>query len=291
MANNLAGKVAIITGAGAGLGRSYALALASCGAFVVINDLHNAEKVVQEINALGGSAIANGGNVASYNDMEDMARQAIEAYGHIDILVNNAGILRDKTFVKMDLEDFKAVVDVHLMGSVNATKAVLPFMQQAQYGRIIMVSSSSGIYGNFGQSNYGAAKMAVVGLMNSFKLELAKLNIKINCLVPIAATKMTEGLLPQEALQLLKPELVAPAVVFMCSENAPSGQIISAGAGAFSRIRIVESEGLYLGDNVTAEAIEENWSKITDPLGEKSLASGPEHSLKFVTKAMNALKT
>lgn len=290
MSFDLRGQVAIVTGAGAGLGRSHALALASYGAKVVVNDLKGADKVAHEINEVGGTAMANYGNVTSFKDMEDMAGDAVKAFGQIDILVNNAGILRDKTFSKMDLDDFKAVVDVHLMGSVNATKAVLPFMQSANYGRIIMVSSSSGVYGNFGQSNYGAAKMAMVGLMNTFKLEFAKFNINVNTLVPIAATKMTEDLLPAEALQVLKPELVSPAVIFLCGKEAPSGEIISAGAGSFSRIRMVESEGLYLGNEVTAEMIAENWSKITDPLNEKSIASGPEHSLKFVSKAYEGLK-
>ncbi|MBT5072985.1 MAG: SDR family NAD(P)-dependent oxidoreductase [Kordiimonadaceae bacterium] len=286
MTINLTGQVAIVTGAGAGLGRAYAMALAERGASVIVNDLSGAETVVQQIIESGGTAIANDGNVTSPEDMMRMADQAMEEYGRIDILVSNAGILRDKTFAKLALDDFKAVIDVHLMGSINATKAVLPAMQQANYGRIIMVSSSSGVYGNFGQSNYGAAKMGIVGLMNTLKLELSKNNIHVNTLVPIAATQMTEDLMPAEALATLKPELVSPAVIFMSANDAPNGEIISAGAGSFSRIRVVESEGVYLGENASAEMITENWSEITNPLGERSLTSGPEHSLKFVSKAI-----
>lgn len=286
MSFNLKGQLAIVTGAAAGLGRAYALALADRGASVVVNDLSGADKIAEEIKELGGTSIANHANVTSPDDMKKMADQALDAFGRIDILVNNAGILRDKTFAKMALDDFKAVIDVHLMGSVNATRAVLPAMQQANYGRIIMVSSSSGLYGNFGQSNYGAAKMALVGLMNTLKLELSKSNIHINTLVPIAATGMTQGLMPEEALSVLKPDLVSPAVIYMSGKEAPTGEIISAGAGSFSRIRIVESEGLYLGEKASAEMIAENWSEITNPLGEKSLTSGPEHSLKFVTSAL-----
>jgi len=193
MSFDLGGQVAIVTGAGAGLGRAYALALAARGALVVVNDINDADAVVSEIKAHGGTAMSNDGNVACFSDMEDMAKQAYGEYGRIDTLVNNAGILRDKTFSKMEPDDFKAVLDVHLIGSVHATKAVLPFMQQANYGRIVMVSSSSGVYGNFGQSNYGAAKMALVGLMNTLKLELKKFNIHVNTLVPIAATRMTKS--------------------------------------------------------------------------------------------------
>lgn len=285
MSIKLTGQVAVVTGAGAGLGRAYAMALAERGASVVVNDLSGAESVAQEIADHGGVSLANSGDVTSPEDMKKMADETLEAFGRIDILVNNAGILRDKTFAKMDLDDFKSVIDVHLMGSVNATRAVLPAMQQANYGRIIMVSSSSGVYGNFGQSNYGAAKMAVVGLMTTLKLELSKNNIHVNTLVPIAATGMTEDIMPEEALEVLKPELVSPAVIYMSAKEAPSGEIISAGAGAFSRIRIVESEGLYLGETASAEMIAENWSEITNPLGERSLTSGPEHSLKFFAGA------
>ncbi|MBT6031809.1 MAG: SDR family NAD(P)-dependent oxidoreductase [Kordiimonadaceae bacterium] len=287
MSFDLTEQVAIVTGAGAGLGREYALTLAERGALIVVNDVAGAHSVKAEIEAKGGIAIANKGDVSVASDMFQMAEQIKEAFGRVDILVNNAGILRDKSFVKMNLEDFSAVLNVHLMGSVHVTKAVLPMMQEAGYGRIIMVSSSSGVYGNFGQSNYGAAKMAMVGLMNTFKLEFAKYNIHVNSLVPIAATKMTENILPEEALDVLDPKLVAPAVIFLSGMDAPNGEIISAGAGSFSHIRIVESEGLYLGEQSTAEMIAENWSKITNPLDEKSIASGPEHSLKFISKALS----
>ncbi len=227
------GKVAIVTGSGGGLGRCHAIELAKRGAKVVINDLGGgvdgsggsseaARAVVAEIEALGGEAIANGANVAKYNEVEAMVKQAMDKWGRVDILVNNAGILRDKSFTKGTLEDFRLVLDVHLMGSVHCTKACWEIMREQAYGRIVVTTSSSGLYGNFGQANYGSAKMGVIGLMNTLSQEGAKYNIRINALAPTAATRMTEGLIPAEALALLTPETVTPAVLYMVSEDAPT---------------------------------------------------------------------
>ena len=231
------GKVAIVTGAGGGLGRSHAIELAKRGAKVVINDLGGgvdgsggsseaARAVVAEIEALGGEAIANGANVAKYDEVEAMVKQAMDKWGRVDILVNNAGILRDKSFTKGTLEDFKLVLDVHLMGSVNCTKACWEIMREQAYGRIVVTTSSSGLYGNFGQTNYGSAKMGVIGMMNTLSQEGAKYNIRINALAPTAGTRMTEGLIPEEAFALLTPETVTPAVLYMVSEDAPTKTII-----------------------------------------------------------------
>ncbi|MCF6197531.1 MAG: SDR family NAD(P)-dependent oxidoreductase, partial [Emcibacter sp.] len=262
MSYDFTGQVAIITGAGGGLGRAHALAFAARGAMVVVNDLGGnrdgsvpladgpqsaADKVVQEIIDLGGKAIANGGNVTSEDDMQAMTDQAVAAFGRIDVLVNNAGILRDKTFTKMALSDFEMVMNVHLMGSVIATRAVLPVMKDQDYGRIIMTTSSSGLYGNYGQSNYGAAKLGLVGLVNTLKLELYKSGIRVNALAPVAATRMTDDIMPPQMLDLLTPASVSPAVLFLCGKDAPTGEIITAGAGTFARAQILESEGLFLG--------------------------------------------
>ena len=298
MPYDFTGQVAIITGAGGGLGRAHALAFARRGARVVVNDLGGArdgsadearlspaEKVVQEINGLGGEAIANGGNVTSVEDMQAMADQTMDAYGRIDILVNNAGILRDKTFVKMELADFRTVMEVHLMGSVIATKAVLPVMQKQEYGRIVMTTSSSGLYGNFGQSNYGAAKLGLVGLTQTLKLELFKYGIRVNALAPIAATRMTDDIMPPQMLDLLSPDLVSPAVLYMCGKDAPTGEIITAGAGTFARARIMESEGLFLGTDATPEMIAENWKKLADMKTAEPHKQGGDQSQKFVEKA------
>ena len=300
MSYDFTGQVAIITGAGGGLGRAHALAFASRGAMVVVNDLggardgaegsgggasNAAEKVVQEIIDLGGKAIANGGNVTSESDMKAMADQAMDAFGRIDILVNNAGILRDKTFIKMDVSDFKMVLDVHLMGSVLATRAVLPMMQKQEYGRIVMTTSSSGLYGNFGQSNYGAAKLGLVGLTNTLKLELFKYGIRVNALAPVAATRMTDDIMPPQMLDFLTPELVSPAVLYLCGREAPNGEIITAGAGTFARVQIMESEGLFLGREATPEMIAEGWDSLSDMTTAKIYKQGSDQSQKFVVNA------
>ena len=267
-------KVVIITGAGGGLGKAHALDFARRGAKVVVNDLGGsvdgsagtsaaAEEVVAEIIAAGGQAIANGSSVTDDDGVANMISQTMDAFGRIDVLVNNAGVLRDKSFGKMEIEDFTFVVDVHLFGTMKPTKAVWPIMKEQGYGRIMVTSSSSGLYGNFGQANYGAAKLGVVGFINTLKLEGQKDNIHINALAPVAWTRMTSNLMPPEMEEMLKPEQVTPAVVFMCSEEAPTGRIICAGAGAFASAQIIESRGMYLGADPTAEQVAENWEQIS----------------------------
>ncbi|MBL4801529.1 MAG: SDR family NAD(P)-dependent oxidoreductase [Emcibacter sp.] len=300
MPYDFTGQVAIITGAGGGLGRAHALAFAARGAMVVVNDfggardgsgdsdsgsLSPAEKVAQKITDMGGNAIANGGNVTSEADMHAMADQTMDAFGRIDILVNNAGILRDKTFTKMDISDFKMVMEVHLMGAVLASRAVLPMMQKQEYGRIVMTTSSSGLYGNFGQSNYSAAKLAIVGLANTLRLELFKYGIRVNALAPVAATRMTDDVMPPQMLALLVPESVSPAVLYLCGRDAPNGEIITAGAGTFARAKILESEGLFLGVDATPEMIAENWDKLSDMTTAKSYKQGSDQSQKFIVNA------
>lgn len=258
MAIDLKNKVAIVTGAGGGLGRQHALALAKRGARVVVNDLGGAvdgrggsvaaaEAVAQEIRAAGGEAIANSASVTEYAEIEAMVAEVTELWGGIDILVANAGILRDRTFAKMELDDFRAVFEVHVMGTVNCVKAVWDSMRARNYGRIVFTTSSSGLWGNFGQSNYGAAKMALVGLMNTLALEGAKYNVRVNCLAPTAATRMLEGLMPDEMLQALDPALVSPAVVALAAEEAPTKTIVCAGAGGFEVSEITLSQGVHYG--------------------------------------------
>ncbi|PCJ36697.1 MAG: 3-oxoacyl-ACP reductase [Alphaproteobacteria bacterium] len=303
MPYDFTGQVAIITGAGGGLGRAHAHAFARRGAMVVVNDLGGArdggnsdkdsgssaaEKVVQEITSQGGKALANFGNVTSETDMQDMVDQTMAAFGRLDILVNNAGILRDKTFSKMALSDFQVVLDVHLMGSVIATRAVLPAMKDQEYGRIVMTTSSSGLYGNFGQSNYGAAKLALVGLINTLKLELFKSNIRVNALAPVAATRMTDDIMPPQMLDLLTPESVSPAVLYLCGKEAPTGEIITAGAGTFARAQILESAGMFLGPEATPEMIAENWDDISDMGRAKSYKQGADQSQKFIVGAFES---
>ncbi len=283
-------KVVIVTGAGGGLGKSHALEFARRGATVVVNDLGGAmdgsggsseaaEAVVAEIKEAGGEAIANGSSVTDDAGVDNMIKQTMDAYGRIDVLVNNAGVLRDKSFAKMEINDFTFVVDVHLFGTMKPTKAVWPIMKEQGYGRIMVTSSSSGLYGNFGQANYGAAKLGVVGFMNTLKLEGQKDNIHINALAPVAWTRMTENLMPAEMEDMLTPERVTPAVIFMCSEGAPTGKIICAGAGAYTSAAIVETKGVYLGENPSAEDVAENWetiSKIDDAA--KALFQGGEQT-------------
>jgi NAD(P)-dependent dehydrogenase (short-subunit alcohol dehydrogenase family) len=295
------GKVAIVTGAGQGLGRSHALALAARGAKVVINDLGGAKDgtggssdaalaVVEEIKAAGGEAIANGANVAKYDEVEAMVKQVMAEWGRIDILVNNAGILRDKSFIKGGLDDFQLVLDVHLMGTVNCTKACWEIMRDQGYGRVVVTTSSSGLYGNFGQANYGSAKMGVIGLMNTLVQEGAKYDIRVNALAPTAGTRMTEGLIPEEAFALLTPETVTPAVLYMVSEDAPNKTIICAGAGAYSVAKIVETDGMWLPpEEQTPEGIAANWESITSPAGEVQPQAGFEQTVKFTGKAMDGL--
>ncbi|MEO1580482.1 MAG: SDR family oxidoreductase [Pseudomonadota bacterium] len=288
-------QVVIVTGAGGGLGRCHALEFARRGAKVVVNDLGGArdgtggsssaaEAVVAEIEKMGGEAIADGANVTKPDEVEAMVKAAMDRWGRIDVLVNNAGILRDKTFAKMELADFEMVVDVHLIGSVVCTKAVWEIMREQQYGRIMMTSSSSGLYGNFGQSNYGAAKLGLVGFMNTLHLEGMKYNIHVNTLAPVAATRMTEDLMGEDVLAALQPELVTPAVIFMCSKDAGSRQIIAAGAGGFARAAIIESEGILLtGEDATAENLAARWDEASDMSTARELQQGSEQSVKFLT--------
>lgn len=292
------GKVAIVTGAGNGLGRAHALGLAARGAKVVVNDLGSrrdgsgasfaaAEQVAAEIRAAGGEAIANGANVANFDDVLAMVEEARAEWGRVDILVNNAGILRDATFAKMPLDDFWAVMDVHVRGTVNCTKAVWDLMREQKYGRIVLTSSASGIYGNFGQSNYGAAKAAMVGLMNVLHLEGQKYDIRVNVIAPTAATRMTEGLIPDDALRLLTPESITPGVLFLASDQSPSRVILGAGCGVFARSFIYETEGLYLPEESrTPDVIAARFEEISDASGQCALEGASQQTMRFVSKAV-----
>ena len=258
MTRLLQDKVAIVTGAGGGLGRAHAFELARHGARVVLNDLggdregSSAMKVAEEIRRRGGEALVDGGSVTDLAQMESMVERTIARWGRIDILVNNAGILRDRSFGKMELEDFRAVFDVHVMGAVNCTKAVWEQMRAQKHGRIVMTTSSSGLYGNFGQANYGAAKMALVGLMQTLALEGARHDIRVNCLAPSAATGMTTGVLPEEALAGLAPEKVSPGLVALVGDDAPTRMILLAGAGSFECAHITMTRGVFVGDAADA---------------------------------------
>jgi len=292
MAIRFDGKVVIVTGAGGGLGRAHALEFARRGAKVVVNDLGGAvdgtggnsaasEAVVKEITSSGGTAIANGASVTDDAGVAHLVKQTMDAFGRIDVLIANAGILRDKSFAKMELKDFDAVMAVHVMGTVKPAKAMWQIMRDQQYGRIVVTTSSTGLYGNFGQTNYGTAKLGLIGFMNTLKLEGAKDNIKVNAICPVAGTRMTENLMPPEMVQMLKPEYVTPAVVYLASEEAPTGCIVSAAAGAFSAAQIVESSGINLGHGATADDVAANWSKISDFSGAKHFNMGNEHSAHF----------
>jgi NAD(P)-dependent dehydrogenase (short-subunit alcohol dehydrogenase family) len=294
-------RVAIVTGAGQGLGRSHALELARRGAKVVVNDLGGAtdgtgasseaaRSVVAEIEALGGEAIANGANVARYDEVEAMVQQAMDAWGRVDILINNAGILRDKSFSKGSLDDFRAVLEVHLMGTVNCTRACWDIMKAQEYGRVVVTTSSSGLYGNFGQSNYGAAKMGVIGLMNTLVLEGAKYNIRVNALAPTAGTRMTEGLIDPKAFKLLTPETVTPAVLYLVSEDGPNRTILGAGAGSFAVTRLVESDSVWLPpEQQTPEGVAAHWEQIASTEAEQALNAGFEQSIKMINRAVEGL--
>jgi NAD(P)-dependent dehydrogenase (short-subunit alcohol dehydrogenase family) len=284
---DLTGRVAIVTGAGGGLGRSHAVLLASRGARVVVNDLGDgADAVAAEIVAAGGDARAVRGSVTDIAQVEAMVAETLDAWGRIDILVNNAGILRDKSFAKMSLDDLRLVIDVHLMGSVNCTKAVWDAMRAQNYGRIVMTTSSSGLYGNFGQANYGAAKSGMVGLMNVLAEEGRKYNIRVNTISPTAATRMTEELLPPQALALMKPEAITPAVEFMLSEDAPTKTIMGAGAGSFAVIKILESEGVNLPESEwTPDAVASHFAEISDMSKAKALTGAFEQTQKYVAQA------
>ena len=285
-------QVAIVTGAGQGLGRCHALALAERGAKVLINDLNeeNANDVVAEITAAGGDAIAHAANVSDMVQVGDMVATTMQAWGRVDILINNAGILRDKTFSKMPIEDFRLVIEVHLMGSANCSKAVWDIMREQNYGRIVFTTSSSGLYGNFGQSNYGAAKMAMVGLMNTLHLEGAKNNIHVNCLAPTAGTAMTEGLFPEAVFKLMSPEMVSPAVVFLAGPDAPSRKVLCAGGGSVAIFKGLETEGVsLLPEDVTPEGIAAAWDSINAGQDMRELQAGFEQPGKFAQQAAKKL--
>jgi NAD(P)-dependent dehydrogenase (short-subunit alcohol dehydrogenase family) len=294
-------RVAIVTGAGGGLGRSHALELARRGVKVVVNDLGGsvsgvggsatmAENVVEEIREFGGTAMANGANVTNPEEVQNMVSSVIEKWGHIDILVNNAGILRDKSFTKMDINDFRLVIEVHLMGSVICTKAVWDHMKERKYGRIVMTTSSSGNYGNFGQTNYGAAKTGVVGLMNTLCLEGAKYDIRVNALSPTAATRMTESLMPQEALDLLTVDSVTAGLIPLVCDGAPNRLIMCAGAGGYAATKVFETSGIHLAPNEqTAENVMINLDKIRDSINQEEYTSGGQQTMKFVGNAAKNL--
>jgi NAD(P)-dependent dehydrogenase (short-subunit alcohol dehydrogenase family) len=292
------GKVAIVTGAGGGLGKQHALELARRGAKVVVNDLGGAMdgsgghsdaamSVVEEIKAMGGEAIANGSSVTDDAGVQRMVKDTMDQWGRIDVLIANAGILRDKSFSKMDISDFELVLNVHLMGTVKPTKAVWEIMREQNYGRIVVTTSSSGMYGNFGQSNYGAAKMGILGFMQTIKLEGQKNNVHINAISPVAATRMTENLMPPAMLEKLKPEYVTPGVVYLASDEAPTGTILTAGAGVFAVAKIFETEGVYLGEGgITVEEVRDNWDKISAEADQKAYFAGGEQGQKFFRKMM-----
>ena len=286
-------QVAIVTGAGGGIGKEHALELARRGAKVVVNDLGGsvdgsgtsdaAEAVVQQIKDAGGEAMANGASVTDLSAIQDMVKEVMDKWGRIDILVNNAGILRDKSFHNVTLDDFNLVMDVHFQGTLNCTHTIYPIMREQGYGRIVFTSSSSGVYGNFGQSNYGAAKMAIVGLMNTLKIEGQKYNVFSNSITPVAYTRMTEGLIPEDFGKNLQPEYVTPAVIYLSGKDAPNGVIIAAGAGVYARIITHETMGVSLGtgEDMTPENIAANWDTISDMDDARALQNGGEQTLKI----------
>src|SRR6202171_572295 len=291
------GRVAIVTGAGNGLGRAHALGLASRGAKVVVNDfggardgtggsLNPAETVVEEICRAGGTASADGADVSNFEQVKAMVDRAVAEWGRVDLLCANAGILRDKSFGKMEIADFAKVLDVHLTGTFYGCKAVWDGMRERNYGRIVVTTSSSGLYGNFGQSNYGAAKTGMVGLMNVLAEEGRKTDIRVNMISPTAATRMTEGLVPPQVLALMKPEAITPAVLYLLSENAPTRTILGAGAGSFAVVRIMESEGICLGESDwTPDAVAAHFAEISDMSKAKALEGAFQQTQKYVGQA------
>jgi len=286
-------KVAIVTGAGGGIGKEHALELARRGAKVVVNDLGGsvdgsgasdaANEVVDIIKSEGGEAISNGASVTNLEAVKAMVNQTMDEWGRIDILVNNAGILRDKSFHKVTLDDFDLVMDVHFQGSLNCTHTIYPIMREQEYGRIIFTSSASGVFGNFGQTNYGSAKMAMIGLMNTLKIEGQNKNVFTNSITPVAYTRMTESLIPEDFGKNLQSEYITPAVIYLAGEDAPNGTIMAAGAGVFSRIFIHETMGVSLGmgEDMTPENIQANWDKISDMTDARALQNGGEQTMKF----------
>jgi NAD(P)-dependent dehydrogenase (short-subunit alcohol dehydrogenase family) len=294
MSNLLANRVAIVTGAGRGLGRSHALAMAHEGACVVVSDLETdaARRTCEEIQQSGGEAMWNRTNVQEPKEAEELATEALKRWGQVDILVNNAGILRDRTFAKADLSDFRLVVDVHLMGSVNCTRAVWPHMKQREYGRVIFTTSSSGLYGNFGQSSYSAAKMGLVGLMQTLALEGVRYGIHVNCISPSATTPMTNQLYTPEDLLVLDPSRVSPAVVALASENAPNKCILLAGGGSFKLAEITMTQGIHLADDeLDAATILAQWDRLTGRTGQLFPSTGYEQYQFEVARARSHATT
>lgn len=288
------GQVVLITGAGGGLGRSHAREFARRGAKVVVNDLGGsidgtggssaaADAVVAEIIAAGGDAIADGASVTDDTGVANMIQRTMDKWGRIDVFIANAGILRDKSFSKMDLADFEAVMNVHLMGTVKPLKAMWEIMRAQNYGRVVVTTSSTGLYGNFGQANYGAAKLSLIGLINTMKIEGGKNNIRFNAICPVAATRMTENLMPPAMLERLGPEHVTPGVIYLASEDAPTGAILTAAAGVFAVARMHETDGVFLPEN-SAEAVRDNWAEIVDPGGQEAYESGNGQTQKFMRK-------
>jgi NAD(P)-dependent dehydrogenase (short-subunit alcohol dehydrogenase family) len=294
------GRVAIVTGAGNGLGRAHALGLARYGAKVVVNDFGGArdgtggsmtaaEAVVEEIRKAGGEAMADGADVSDFEQVTAMVAKATETWGSVDIMCANAGILRDKSFAKMEAADFVKVLNVHLTGTFYCCKAVWEGMRARNYGRIVLTTSSSGLYGNFGQANYGAAKSGMVGLMNVLAEEGRKTDIRVNIISPTAATRMTEELLPKQALDLMRPDAITPAVLFLLGENAPTRTIMGAGAGSFAVIKVLESEGINLPRNEwTPDAIAAHFNEIADMSKAKALEGAFQQTQKYVAQAAAA---
>ena len=284
---DLTGRVAIVTGAGAGLGRAHALLFARRGARVVVNDLGDgADAVAAEIRTAGGQARVARGSVTDRAFVQRMVDETLADWQRVDILVNNAGILRDKSFAGMNIDDFQLVVDVHLMGSVNCCKAAWPAMRAQGYGRIVLTTSSSGLYGNFGQANYSAAKMALVGLMQTLAIEGRRYDIRVNCIAPTAATAMLDGIIPPDQLALLQPEHVSPGVLALVSEAAPTRAILCAGAGGFELAHVTLTQGIHLPDPATsAEALLARWAELADRDGERVPDEGFEQYRLELSKA------
>ncbi len=302
MTIEFADQVAIVTGAGNGLGRSHALQLAARGAKVVVNDFGGArdgtggsseaaEAVVTEITEAGGEAIANGADVANWPQVEAMVAQVMDKWGRIDILINNAGILRDKSFGNMEIADWDAVVGVHFTGTAYCSRAVWNIMKQQGYGRIVNTTSTSGIYGNFGQANYGAAKNGVVGLMNTLHIEGVKYDIHVNCIAPTAATRMTEDIIPEPMLAQIAPQHVTPAVLYLVSKGGPSRTVMLAGAGCYSIAKLMESDGLFIAEEYrTPETIAAQFDAISDMSNAREMLAGNDHVMKIISKATEAAK-